>query len=75
MSLLRCGTRAIDIPLRISSMELLSWRKKVQSEESPVEWCRRKQEECLDNNDEKGALVYYELTKMWMEREKKKKDE
>lgn len=43
----------------------------MQENESPVEWCRRKQDECLENNDEKGALVYYELAQMWMKREKK----
>ncbi len=43
----------------------------MQENESPVEWCRKKQDECLENNDEKGALVYYELAQMWMKREKK----
>ena len=40
-------------------------------DETPVEYCRRKQEECLDRGDEKGALAYYEMAKMWMQREKK----
>ena len=43
----------------------------MQENETPVEYCRRKQDECLENNDEKGALVYYELAQMWMKREKK----
>lgn len=48
------------------------WRRKLtKKEETPVEYCRRKQEECLDRGDEKGALVYYEMAKMWMQREKK----
>lgn len=34
----------------------------------PLEWCRKKQDECLDNNDEKGAMVYYELAQLWMKR-------
>ena len=48
------------------------WRiKLLNKEETPVEYCRRKQEECLDRVDERGALVYYEMAKMWMKREKK----
>ena len=36
--------------------------------ESPVEWCKRMQDEAKTGEE---AMAYYELAQIWMEREKK----
>lgn len=36
--------------------------------ESPVEWCKRMQDEAKTGEE---AMAYYELAKIWMEREGK----
>ena len=36
--------------------------------ESPIEWCKRMQDEAKTGEE---AMAYYELAKVWMEREKK----
>lgn len=34
----------------------------------PSEWCKAKQEDCLNNGDVNSAMDYYELAKLWMSR-------
>lgn len=38
------------------------------SNETPVEWCKRMQDKAKTGEE---AMAYYELAKIWMEREKK----
>ena len=40
----------------------------MEAQESPVEWCKRMQDESKTGEE---AIAYYELDKIWMEREKK----
>ena len=40
----------------------------MEVQESPVEWCKRMQDEAKTGEE---AMAYYELAKIWMEREKK----
>lgn len=38
----------------------------MEAQESPVEWCKRMQEEAKTGEE---AMSYYELAQIWMERE------
>lgn len=40
----------------------------MEVQESPVEWCKRMQDEAKTGEE---AMAYYELAQIWMEREKK----
>ena len=40
----------------------------MEAQESPVEWCKRMQDESKTGEE---AMAYYELAQIWMEREKK----
>ena len=40
----------------------------MEVQESPVEWCKRMQHDAKTGEE---AMAYYELAKIWMEREKK----
>ena len=40
----------------------------MEVQESTVEWCKRMQDEAKTGEE---AMAYYELSQMWMEREKK----
>ena len=40
----------------------------MEVKESPVEWCKRMQDEAKTGEE---VMAYYELSQIWMEREKK----
>ena len=40
----------------------------MEAQESPVEWCKRMQDEAETGEE---AMAYYELSQIWMDREKK----
>lgn len=40
----------------------------MEAQESTVEWCKRMQDEAKTGEE---AMAYYELAKIWMERERK----
>lgn len=42
----------------------------MEAQESPADWCKRMQDEAKTGEE---AMAYYELAKMWMERERKER--